>query len=162
LSLAPGSVLGTHEIVGLLGAGGMGEVYRARDTKLNRQVAIRVLPDADAADPDRVARFHREAQAVAALNHPNIATIYDLAESPSPGSGQAAVKYRVLELIEGETLADRLRRGAVPPEEALVIIRQVLEALEAAHEKGICHRDRPMVHVVMNWFTELNQRVPRH
>jgi serine/threonine-protein kinase len=134
LSLTPGSVLGTHEIVGLLGAGGMGEVYRARDTKLNRQVAIKVLPEAYASDPDRVARFHREAQAVAALNHPNIATIYDLAES-------AATKFLVLELIEGETLADRLRRGAVPPDEALVIIKQVLEALEAAHEKGICHRD---------------------
>ncbi|MEX2015815.1 MAG: protein kinase [Candidatus Hydrogenedentales bacterium] len=134
MSLSPGSVLGTHEIVGLLGAGGMGEVYRARDTKLNRQVAIKVLPEAYASDPDRVARFHREAQAVAALNHPNIAAIYDLAQSGS-------TKFLVLELIEGETLADRLRRGAVPPEEALLIIKQVLEALEAAHEKGICHRD---------------------
>ena len=112
----------------------MGEVYRALDTKLNRQVAIKVLPEAYASDPDRVARFHREAQAIAALNHPNIASIYDLAESGS-------TKYLVLELIEGETLADRLRRGPVPPEDALLIIRQVLEALEVAHERGICHRD---------------------
>ena len=134
LSLAPGSLLGTHEIVGLLGAGGMGEVYRARDTRLNRLVAIKVLPEVYASDPDRVARFHREAQAVAALNHPNIATIYDVAEAGS-------TKFLVLELIEGETLADRVRRGAVPVEEALVIIKQVLEALEAAHERGICHRD---------------------
>jgi serine/threonine-protein kinase len=134
LSLSPGSLLGSHEIVGLLGAGGMGEVYRARDTKLNRQVAIKILPEAYAADPDRVARFHREAQAVAALNHSNIAGIYDLAES-------GATKFLVLELIEGDTLADRLQRGPVPAEEALTIIKQVLEALEAAHEKGICHRD---------------------
>ncbi|HUG12128.1 MAG TPA: protein kinase, partial [Opitutaceae bacterium] len=134
MSISPGTTLGTHEIVGLLGAGGMGEVYRARDTKLNRQVAIKVLPDAYASDPDRVTRFHREAQAVAALNHPNIAAIYDLAEHGS-------TKFLVLELIEGETLADRLRGGPVPPEEALVIIKQVLEALEVAHEKGICHRD---------------------
>ena len=109
-------------------------MYRARDTKLNRQVAIKVLPEVYASDPDRVARFHREAQAIAALNHPNIAAIYDLAESGS-------TKYLVLELIEGETLADRLRRGPVTPEEALTIIKQVLEALEAAHERGICHRD---------------------
>ena len=134
LGLSPGFILGSHEIVGLLGAGGMGEVYRARDTKLNRQVAIKILPEAYAADPDRVARFHREAQAVAALNHPNIAGIHDLAES-------GGTKYLVLELIEGDTLADRLRRGPVPAEEALSIIKQVLEALEAAHEKGICHRD---------------------
>ena len=134
LGLSPGFILGSHEIVGLLGAGGMGEVYRARDTKLNRQVAIKILPEAYAADPDRVARFHREAQAVAALNHPNIAGIHDLAES-------GGTKYLVLELIEGDTLADRLRRGPVPAEEALTIIKQVLEALEAAHEKGICHRD---------------------
>jgi WD40 repeat protein len=134
LSLSTGSRLGVHEILGLIGAGGMGEVYRAHDTKLNRQVAIKVLPEAYAADPDRIARFHREAQAVAALNHPGIASIYDLAEADG-------TKFLVLELVEGETLADRLRRGPIPVEEALVIARQILEALEAAHEKGICHRD---------------------
>ena len=134
MQLDTGSRLGTYEIIGLLGAGGMGEVYRATDTKLNRQVAIKVLPELYASDPDRVARFHREAQAVAALNHTNIAAIYDLAES-------GATKFLVLELIEGDTLADRIRRGPVPPEEALVIVKQILEALEVAHEKGICHRD---------------------
>src|SRR5687767_15337995 len=134
MSLAPGSRLGSHEIVGLLGAGGMGEVYRARDTKLNREVAIKVLPAVYATDPDRIARFHREAQAVAALNHSGIASIYDLAEADG-------TKYLVLELIEGETLADRLRRGPVPVEEALQIAKQILEALEAAHERGVCHRD---------------------
>jgi serine/threonine-protein kinase len=119
----------------------MGEVYLAQDTRLNRRVAIKVLPDAYASDPDRIARFHREAQAVAALNHPSIAAIYDLAEAPSTGSGQAdVVRYLVLELIEGDTLADRLRRGAIPVEEALQIAKQILEALEAAHEKGICFR----------------------
>ena len=134
MQLAPGSRLGTYEIIGLLGAGGMGEVYRAQDTKLNRQVAIKVLPEAYASDPDRVARFHREAQAVAALNHPNIAAIYDLAES-------GTTKFLVLELIEGETLGDRVRRGPLPIDEALAITKQILEALEVAHEKGICHRD---------------------
>jgi len=134
VQLDTGSRLGTYEIIGLLGAGGMGEVYRATDTKLNRQVAIKVLPEVYASDPDRVARFHREAQAVAALNHTNIAAIYDLAES-------GETKFLVLELIEGDTLADRIRRGPMPPEEALVIVKQILEALEVAHEKGICHRD---------------------
>src|SRR5262245_39718689 len=112
----------------------MGEVYRAHDTKLNRQVAIKVLPQPYASDPERVARFHREAQAVAALNHPGIAAIHELAESGD-------TKFLVLQLIEGETLAARLRRGAVPIEDALAIGRQIVEALEAAHEKGICHRD---------------------
>src|SRR5262245_36304686 len=117
MALEAGTRLGSHEIVGLLGAGGMGEVYRAHDTKLNRQVAIKVLPDTYASDPERVARFHREAQAVAALNHPNIAAIYELSESPSTGSGQAGVTFLVLELVEGETLADRIRRGPVPIED---------------------------------------------
>jgi Tol biopolymer transport system component len=134
VSLTTGTRLGPHEIIGLLGAGGMGEVYRAQDTKLNRQVAIKVLPEAYAADPERIARFHREAQAVAALNHPSIAAIYELAESGD-------TKYLVLELVEGDTLAERLRRGPVPVEEALAIAKQIIDALEIAHEKGICHRD---------------------
>jgi eukaryotic-like serine/threonine-protein kinase len=134
MALTVGARLGSHEIIGLLGAGGMGEVYRAHDTRLNRQVAIKVLPDAYAGDPERVARFHREAQAVAALNHPNIAAIHELAESGD-------TKFLVLELVEGDTLADRLRRGPVPVEEALAIAKQIIDALEIAHEKGICHRD---------------------
>jgi Tol biopolymer transport system component len=134
MSLTPGARLGSHEIVGLLGAGGMGEVYLAHDTKLNRRVAIKVLPEAYASDPERIARFHREAQAVAALNHSGIAAIYDLAEADG-------TKFLVLELIEGDTLADRLKRGPVPVEEALQIAKQILEALEAAHERGVCHRD---------------------
>jgi eukaryotic-like serine/threonine-protein kinase len=134
LAITTGSRLGSYEIVGVLGAGGMGEVYRAHDTKLNRAVAIKVLPDAYASDPERVARFHREAQAVAALNHPRVAAIYDFAETDG-------VKFLVLELVEGETLADRLRRGAMPVDGAIATGVQILEALEAAHEQGICHRD---------------------
>src|SRR5262245_23754982 len=134
MPLAVGARLGPYEILSALGAGGMGEVFRAHDPKLNRQVAIKVLPEAYATDPERIARFHREAQAVAALNHPNIAAIYDLAESDD-------TKFLVLELIEGDTLADRLRRAPVPIEDALAIAKQIVDALEAAHEKGICHRD---------------------
>ena len=134
MTLAPGAQLGPHQIIGLLGAGGMGEVYRAHDTKLNRQVAIKILPAEYARDPERVARFQREAQAVAALNHPGVAAIYELALAND-------VRFLVLELVEGETLAERLRRGPLPVEDALVITKEICEALEAAHEKGICHRD---------------------
>src|SRR5262245_22787069 len=129
-----GSQLTSYEITGLLGAGGMGEVYRARDSKLNREVAIKVLPDPFSRDAERLARFHREAQAIASLNHANIAGIYELGEAE--GS-----KFLVLELVEGETLADRIRRGPLPVEEAVHIAKQICEALEAAHEKGIVHRD---------------------
>jgi serine/threonine-protein kinase len=129
-----GSRLGSHDIVGRLGAGGMGEVFLAHDTKLKRRVAIKVLPAAAAHDADRLARFHREAEAVAALNHPNIAAIYDLEES-------AGITYLVLELVEGDTLADRLRQAPLSIDDSLTIARQILEALEVAHEKGICHRD---------------------
>jgi len=140
--LAAGRRLGPYEIVAPLGAGAMGEVYRARDTKLNRSVALKVLPERFALDPDRAARFTREAHVLATLNHPNIAAIYGLEEwSPSTGSGQSAVKALVLELIEGPTLADHIARGPIPVEEALTIARQIAEALEAAHEKGIIHRD---------------------
>jgi serine/threonine-protein kinase len=134
VALSPGERLGSHEIIGLLGAGGMGEVYRAQDTRLNRQVAIKVLPRTHASDPDRIARFQREAQAVAALNHPNIAGIFEFADA-------GETTFLVLELIDGDTLAERIRRGPIPVEEALVIGKQILEALEAAHERGICHRD---------------------
>jgi eukaryotic-like serine/threonine-protein kinase len=142
MALAAGARLGPYEILSALGAGGMGEVYRARDAKLNRDVALKVLPEIFALDPDRLARFKREAQVLASLNHPNIAAIYGFEESnPSPGSGQATVQALVLELVEGPTLADRLAHGPVPADEALPIARQIAEALEAAHEQGIIHRD---------------------
>jgi serine/threonine protein kinase len=132
--LTPGLRVGPYEIIAPLGAGAMGEVYRACDTKLNREVALKVLPELFALDPDRRARFTREAQLLATLNHPNIAAIYGLEES----NGAQAL---VLELVDGPTLADRIARGPMSLEEALTIARQLAEALEAAHEKGIIHRD---------------------
>ncbi len=132
--LTPGTRLGPYEIVSPLGAGGMGEVFRARDTKLNRDVAIKVLPAAFAQDAERVARFRREAHVLASLNHPNIAAIHGLEES----DGVVAL---ALELVEGEDLAERLKRGAIPVDEAVAIAKQIAEGLEAAHEKGIVHRD---------------------
>jgi len=129
-----GQRLGFYQILSLLGAGGMGEVYRAHDTKLGRDVAIKVLPAAFADDADRLARFQHEAKMLAALNHPNIATIHGLEQSEG-------VHYLVMELVPGETLAQRVKTGALNIKEALAIARQVAEALEAAHETGIIHRD---------------------
>ena len=134
MSLASGTRLGPYEITGPIGAGGMGEVYRANDSRLHRQVAIKTLPPAFAADANRLARFQREAQALAALSHPNIAAIYGLEES----GGTTAL---VMELIDGPTLAERIAAGPIPVAEALTIARQIGAALEAAHEKGIVHRD---------------------
>ena len=134
MPLKPGTSLGPYEVVSLLGAGGMGEVYRARDLKLNRDVALKILPEAFTLDGDRIARFRREAQVLASLNHPNIAAIYGFEDS----GGTHAL---VLELVEGPTLADRIAQGAIPLDEALPIARQIAEALEAAHEQGIIHRD---------------------
>ncbi len=134
MPLAPGTRLGSYEIVAPIGAGGMGEVYRAHDTKLNRDVAIKVLLPAVANDPDRLARFSREAQVLASLNHPNIAHIHGLEDADG-------VKALVLELVEGEDLAQRIARGPIPLDEAVPIARQIAEALEAAHEQGIIHRD---------------------
>jgi Tol biopolymer transport system component len=134
MSLAAGTRLGPYEITAPLGAGGMGEVYRARDSRLHREVAIKTLPPAFAQDPSRLARFQREAQALAALSHPNIAAIYGLEES-------GGVTALVMELIEGPTLAERIAAGPIPVAEALAIARQIGAALEAAHEKGIVHRD---------------------
>ena len=132
-----GRHIATYEILAPLGVGGMGEVYRARDTKLNRDVAVKVLPELFALDTDRVARFKREAHVLASLNHPNIAAIYGFEEAPSTRSGQVAVQALVLELVEGPTLADRIARGRMPLDEALPVARQIAEALEAAHERGI-------------------------
>src|SRR5262245_21274696 len=134
MAITIGQQLGSYEITALLGKGGMGEVYRARDSKLKRDVAIKSLPEEFSRDADRVRRFQREAEVLASLNHPNIAGIYDLQQVN--GS-----RYLVLELVEGETLADRIQRGPLPVEEALEIAKHICEALEAAHEKGIVHRD---------------------
>src|SRR5262249_16682369 len=123
-----------YEIRSAIGAGGMGEVYRARDTKLGRDVAIKVLPASLTNDPDRLARFQREAQVLAALNHPNIAAIFHVQDA------RDAPALR-MELVEGETLADLIARGPIPIDEALTVAKQTAEALEAAHEQGIIHRD---------------------
>ena len=129
-----GRTLGPYEVVGKLGAGGMGEVYRATDTKLKREVAIKVLPASVAQDPERLARFQREAEVLAQLNHPHIAAIYGLEDADG-------IKALVMELVEGPTLAGRIAQGPIPLDEALPIARQIAEALEAAHERGIIHRD---------------------
>ena len=129
-----GQTISHYRITAKLGEGGMGEVYRATDTKLNREVALKVLPDAFASDRERMARFSREAQVLASLNHPNIASIYGLEDSDDKHA-------LVLELVEGETLAERVSKGAIPLDESLKIALQVAEALEAAHAKGTIHRD---------------------
>jgi serine/threonine protein kinase len=134
LSLSPGSRLGVYEVITPIGEGGMGQVFRARDTKLDRDVAIKILPDAFARDDERLARFRREAKTLASLNHPNIAGIYGLEE----GDGISAL---VMELVGGDDLSQRIARGAIPIDEALPIAKQIAEALEAAHEQGIIHRD---------------------
>src|SRR6187455_293011 len=132
--LTPGARLGPYEVVAQIGAGGMGEVYKATDTNLKRSVAIKVLPASVAGDAERLARFQREAEVLASLNHPNIAAIYGLERS-------GATTALVMELVEGPTLADRIARGAIAVDEALPIAKQIAEALEAAHEQGIVHRD---------------------
>src|SRR5262245_39964786 len=134
MSLQVGEKLGSYEITSLLGKGGMGEVYRAHDSKLKRDVAIKALPEEFSRDHDRVSRFQREAEGLASLNHSNIASIYDLEEANES-------RFLIMELVEGETLAERISRGPLPIEDALNIAKQICEALEAAHEKGIIHRD---------------------
>jgi serine/threonine-protein kinase len=134
MPLTPGTKIGSYEVLAKLGEGGMGEVYRARDARLNRDVALKVLPQAFALDPDRLARFRREAQVLASLNHHNIAAIYGFEESPD-------VQGLALELVEGPTLADRISGGPIPIDESLAIAKQIADALEAAHEQGIVHRD---------------------
>jgi serine/threonine-protein kinase len=138
MSLAIGTRIGPFEITGVLGAGGMGEVYRGRDARLGRDAALKILPDSLAADPDRVARFTREAQVLASLSHPNIGGIYGLEEAQSASGPTRAL---VLELVEGDTLADRISRGPMPVDEALAVARQIAEALQAAHDQNVIHRD---------------------
>jgi len=141
MALTAGSRLGPYEIVGVLGAGGMGEVYRARDARLDRQVAIKVLPASVSADADRRARFEREVKAIAALSHPNILAIHDIGESTAPGT-ERPLLFAVTELLDGDTLRDRLTtQGALPVRKALDIAIQIARGLSAAHDRGIIHRD---------------------
>src|ERR1700691_4793907 len=133
----PGTKLGPYEILAPIGAGGMGEVYRAKDTKLQREVALKVLPDSFASDPERMARFQREAEVLASLNHPNIAQIYGIAESEN-------VRALVMELVPGETL-----KGPLPVETALNYAKQIADALEAAHERGVVHRDLKPANIML-------------
>src|SRR5215467_2332341 len=128
MALRIGTQLGSHEITALLGKGGMGEVYRARDLKLKREVAIKILPGEFAQDSDRVSRFQREAEVLASVNHPNIAGIHDLQEANG-------LRYLVLELVEGETLEDELKRRHIPLDEAVLIATQIVDALDAAHKQ---------------------------
>ena len=134
MALSAGTRLGHYDVTTILAEGGMGQIWQAPDTQVNRQVALKILPDAFAADPDRLARFTREAQILASLNHPNIAAIFGIEEA----EGTRAL---VLELVEGPTLADRIAKGPIPLDEALPIAKQIAEALEAAHEAGVIHRD---------------------
>jgi serine/threonine protein kinase len=134
MALQSGTKLGPYEIHSPIGAGGMGEVYRAHDTRLNRDVAIKILPATFSSDPDRLQRFAQESRAAAALNHPNILSIFDI------GEAQGA-PYVVSELLEGETLRDRLRDGPLPSRKAIDYARQIASGLAAAHDKGIVHRD---------------------
>ncbi len=134
MELERGTSLGHYQIEDLIGAGGMGQVYRARDTKLGRAVAIKVLPEAFARDKERLDRFEREARLLASLNHPNIATLHGMEQA-------GELRFLVMELVEGETLGERIARGAIPLDEAVALFVQIAEGLEAAHERGIVHRD---------------------
>ena len=134
MPLDVGDRLGHYDVTALIGEGGMGQVYRATDTQLGRDVALKILPDAFASDPDRLARFQREAQVLASLNHPGIAAIYGIEKSDD-------TQALVLELVEGPTLADRIAHGPIPIDEALPLAKQIAEALAAAHEAGVIHRD---------------------
>jgi serine/threonine protein kinase len=134
MALAPGTILGQYEIRSPLGAGGMGEVYRANDTRLDREIAIKALPKSLTSDPDRLRRFEQEARAAAALNHPNILAVYQMATHDG-------VSYMVTELLDGETLRERLQRGPIPLRKAIGYALQIAHGLAAAHDKGITHRD---------------------
>ncbi|HEV2114038.1 MAG TPA: protein kinase, partial [Terriglobales bacterium] len=142
MAIAAGTKLGPYEIVSALGAGGMGEVYRARDTRLGREVAIKVLPQHLSSNPDLKARFEREAKAISALNHPHICHLYDV-------GSQAGTDYLVMELLEGETLGDRLQKGPLPLKQALEVGVEIAEALEKAHKSGIVHRDLKPGNIVL-------------
>jgi serine/threonine-protein kinase len=149
-----GQSLSHYKVLEKIGSGGMGVVYLARDTKLDRDVAIKVLPEAFSQNKERLARFEREAKLLASLNHPNIAAIHELEESDG-------VTFLVLELVPGETLAERISRGPIPIDEALPLFKQIAEGLEAAHEKGIIHRDLKPSNIDP-WLWELKVRTIRY
>ncbi len=130
MALRPGTTLGQYEIVSSLGAGGMGEVYRAKDLELGREVAIKLLLEEVSQDPERMARFEREARVLASLNHSNVATLYGFEK-------EGDTSFLVMELVEGETLAERIKRGAIPVDEALPLFLQIAEGLEAAHDRPL-------------------------
>ena len=134
MPLTPGTTLGPYEIQAPLGAGGMGEVYKARDTRLDRTVAIKVLPEHVASDPDLKQRFEREAKTISSLNHPHICTLYDI-------GSQDGIDFLVMEYLEGDTLAQRLEKGALPLDQALTVAIEIADALDKAHRQGITHRD---------------------
>ena len=134
MPVRPGARLGPYEVQSLIGAGGMGEVYKARDTRLDRTVAIKVLPPDLAADPERRQRFEREAKTISQLNHPHICTLHDVGE-------EDGIAFLVMEHLEGDTLAERLRRGALPLDQALTLATEIADALSAAHRQGVIHRD---------------------
>ncbi len=134
MSLTPGTTLGPYEIRSPIGAGGMGEVYKARDTRLARTVAIKVLPEHVASDPDLQQRFAREAKTISSLNHPHICTLYDVGE-------HEGTSFLVMEYLEGDTLAQRLEKGALPLDQALTVAIEIADALDKAHRQGITHRD---------------------
>src|SRR5512137_2561111 len=142
MSLSPGARLGPYEIVGLIGAGGMGEVYRARDARLGRDVAIKVLSPQLAATPEARARFEREARTISQLNHPHICTLHDIGR-------EGETDYLVMELVEGETLAHRLEKGPLPVAEVLALGAQIADALDQAHRHGIVHRDLKPANVML-------------
>ena len=134
MPVLPGTRLGPYELLGLVGTGGMGEVYKARDTRLDRTVAIKVLPPDVASDPERRRRFEREAKTISALNHPHICTLHDVGE-------EHGTAFLVMEHLEGDPLAERLRRGALPLDQALTLATEIADALSAAHRQGVIHRD---------------------
>jgi serine/threonine-protein kinase len=148
VALAPGTRLGVYEILSLIGSGGMGEVYRARDTRLDRTVAIKILPETLAADPQFRERFDREARTISQLSHPHICTLYDVGKQPSASSGEG-ISYLVMEHVDGETLAERLKRGPLPLYDALRIAIQIADALAAAHRRGVVHRDIKPANVIV-------------
>src|SRR4249919_1153807 len=151
MPLPPGTRLGPYEIVSFIGAGGMGVVYRARDTRLGRDVAVKVLPAVFARDPDRLARFEREARAVAAINHPNIVSVHDIgsAEIVDPDQGPVRAAFLITELLDGETLRDKLREGPLQARKSADIALQVARGLTAAHDRGIVHRDLKPENIVL-------------